>query len=65
MDWYDIAMLCVLGLATLIGAWKGMAWQLASLASLVLSYFLALRFSAKFTPIFGSSAPGTVLWPCW
>jgi membrane protein required for colicin V production len=57
MDWYDIAMLCVLGLATLMGAWKGMAWQLASLGSLVLSYFLALRFSAKLAPIFGSSAP--------
>jgi membrane protein required for colicin V production len=57
MDWYDIAMLAVLGLATLFGAWKGMAWQLASLASLVLSYFLALKFSAKLAPLFGSSAP--------
>ncbi|HZZ27698.1 MAG TPA: CvpA family protein [Pirellulales bacterium] len=57
MDWYDIAMLCVLGLATLMGAWKGMAWQLASLGSLVLSYFLALRFSAPLAPIFGSTSP--------
>ncbi len=57
MDWYDIAMLCVLGLATLMGAWKGMAWQLASLGSLVLSYFLALRFSAQIAPVFGSTAP--------
>jgi membrane protein required for colicin V production len=57
MDWYDIAMLAVLGLATLFGAWKGMAWQLASLASLVLSYFVALKFSAKLAPVFGSSAP--------
>jgi membrane protein required for colicin V production len=57
MDWYDIAMLAVLGLATLMGAWKGMAWQLASLGSLILSYFLALRFSAQLAPIFGSSAP--------
>jgi membrane protein required for colicin V production len=57
MDWYDIAMLCVLGLATLMGAWKGMAWQLASLGSLVLSYFLALRFSAQLAPIFSSTAP--------
>jgi membrane protein required for colicin V production len=57
MDWYDIAMLAVLGLATLMGAWKGMAWQLASLGSLVLSYFLALRFSSQLAPIFGTSAP--------
>ncbi|HEY2827586.1 MAG TPA: CvpA family protein [Pirellulales bacterium] len=57
MDWYDIGMLAVLGLATLMGVWKGMAWQIASLGSLVLSYFLALRFSAPLAPIFGSSAP--------
>ncbi|HTQ40281.1 MAG TPA: CvpA family protein [Pirellulales bacterium] len=57
MDWYDIAMLSVLGLATLMGLWKGMAWQLASLGSLVLSYFLALRFSYQLAPVFGSSAP--------
>jgi membrane protein required for colicin V production len=57
MDWYDIAMLAVLGLATLMGAWKGMAWQIASLGSLVLSYFLALRFSAQLAPAFGSTAP--------
>ncbi len=57
MDWYDIAMLAVLGLATLMGAWKGMAWQLASLGSLILSYFLALRFSSRLAPLFGSTAP--------
>jgi membrane protein required for colicin V production len=57
MDWYDIAMLSVLSLATLMGAWKGMAWQIASLGSLVLSYFLALKFSAQLAPIFGSTAP--------
>lgn len=57
MDWYDIAMLAVLGLATLMGLWKGMIWQLASLGSLVLSYFLALKFSAQLAPVFGSTAP--------
>jgi membrane protein required for colicin V production len=57
MDWYDIAMLSVLGLATLMGAWKGMAWQIASLASLVLSYFLALKFSAQLAPVFSATAP--------
>jgi membrane protein required for colicin V production len=57
MDWYDILMIAVLAGATLLGAWKGMAWQLASLASLVLSYFLALRFSTQLAPLFGSTAP--------
>jgi membrane protein required for colicin V production len=57
MDWDDILMIVVLSGATLLGAWKGMAWQLASLASLVLSYFLALRFSSQLAPMFGSTAP--------
>ena len=57
MDWYDIFMLAVLGLATLMGLWKGMVWQLASLASLVLSYFLALKYSAQLAPMFSQTAP--------
>ncbi len=57
MDWYDILMLSVLGLATLFGAWKGMTWQLASIASLVVSYFLALKFSGRLAPLFGTTAP--------
>jgi membrane protein required for colicin V production len=57
MDWYDILMLVVLGGATIFGAWKGMAWQLASLASLVLSYIVCLKFSASLAPVFGANAP--------
>lgn len=57
MNWYDIAMLTVLVGATVFGAWKGMAWQAASLASLVLSYFVALRFSESLAPVFGDNAP--------
>ncbi len=47
---YDIFMLAVLALATIFGAWKGMAWQLASLASLVASAIVALRFSGVLAP---------------
>lgn len=54
---YDIVMLAVLLLTTLLGAWKGMAWQLASLASLVLSYVVAIRFGAQLAPVFGDNAP--------
>jgi len=57
METYDILMLVVLLGATLFGAWKGMAWQIASLASLVLSYVVALRFSEQLAPRFGSQAP--------
>ncbi|MCR4412016.1 MAG: CvpA family protein [Thermoguttaceae bacterium] len=47
---YDVFMLVVLGLTTVFGAWKGMAWQLASLASLVVSAIVALRFSGPLAP---------------
>jgi membrane protein required for colicin V production len=54
---YDICMLAVLVGATAFGAWKGMAWQVASTASLVLSYLVALRFSEQLAPRFGQQAP--------
>jgi membrane protein required for colicin V production len=57
MQTYDLLMLLVLVAATLFGFWKGMAWQIASLASLVVSYFAALRFSAQLAPVFGEHAP--------
>ncbi|HUE74737.1 MAG TPA: CvpA family protein [Pirellulaceae bacterium] len=41
---YDLLMLIVLGAAIAWGAWKGFAWQIASLASVVLSYCVALNF---------------------
>jgi len=44
MQTYDLLMLAVLAGATAFGAWKGMAWQVASLASLTLSYLVALQF---------------------
>jgi membrane protein required for colicin V production len=44
MEFYDILMLAVLIGATIFGAWKGLAWQVASLAAIVASYFVALRF---------------------
>jgi membrane protein required for colicin V production len=57
MDWYDILMIAVLAGATIFGAWKGMAWQVASVAALVLSYFVCLKFSAQLAPVFGETAP--------
>ena len=57
MQTYDILMIVVLIGATIFGFWKGMAWQIASLASLVLSYFVALKFSAQLAPLFGDQQP--------
>ncbi len=57
MQTYDLLMLLVLVCATIFGFWKGMAWQLASLASLAVSYVAALKFSERLAPTFGSTAP--------
>ncbi len=57
MQTYDMLMILVLVAATLFGFWKGMAWQIASLASLVLSYFVALRFADQLAPMISSHAP--------
>jgi len=55
MQSYDVMMLLVLVAATIFGFWKGMAWQIASLASLVASYFASLRFSEQLAPMFAQT----------
>ncbi len=59
MQWYDLLMIAVLLGTTIFGFMKGMAWQIASLAALVASYFVALRFSEPLaaTGLFGSDEP--------
>src|SRR5688500_16676564 len=59
MEWYDLLMIAVLLGTTIFGFLKGMAWQIASLASLVVSYFIALRFSEPLaaTGLFGDEVP--------
>lgn len=44
MENYDLLMLVILGIATLFGAVKGFAWQLASIASITVSYVVAYQF---------------------
>ena len=41
---YDIIMLVVLGAAIAWGIYKGLAWQIASFASIIASYFVAYQF---------------------
>ena len=50
MQPYDIFMLIVLVAAAAFGAWKGMAWQLASIASVLLSSIVSLRFAGLLAP---------------
>ena len=54
---YDFAMLLVLVGTMLFGAWKGMAWQLASIASVIVSAGVALRFGGPLAPLFSGVAP--------
>lgn len=54
---YDLVMLAVLGLSMAFGAWKGMAWQLAAMASLVVSAGVAAHGSGRLAPYFGVEAP--------
>jgi membrane protein required for colicin V production len=59
MQWYDLLMIAVLLGTTVFGFMKGMAWQIASLASLIVSYFLALQFSEPLaaTGLLGNDEP--------
>ena len=57
MQTYDIVMLVVLVAATLFGAWKGLAWQIASLASIVASYFVAVEFRDQVAQMLTAEPP--------
>lgn len=57
MEIYDIVMLVVLVGAALFGAIKGFAWQLASIASILVSYFVAYRFREPFSQSIQADPP--------
>ena len=60
MQAYDVFMLIVLAAAVAWGAWKGLAWQIASLASMVLSYFVALSFRQPLAGLIDASPPWNI-----
>lgn len=47
LSFYDLLMLVVFAGAILFGLWKGLAWQIASLAAVFVSYFVALVFRGQ------------------
>ncbi len=57
METYDLIMFAVLALATLRGAWKGLAWQIASLSSIFVSFFLAVRLRGPVSAVLPASPP--------
>lgn len=57
MQAYDILMLVVLASATLFGMIKGFAWQIASLASIFISYVVAYKFRGQLADRIQTEAP--------
>ena len=57
MPTYDILMLGLLGVAVVMGARKGFVWQLASLASIAVSYMAAVRYREPLAQRIGGEAP--------
>jgi len=57
MEGYDLIMLCVVAIGMLFGAWKGLAWQIASLSSIFASYFIAYRFRGPVAELISASPP--------
>ena len=57
MSIYDILMLVVLVDSILFGLWKGLAWQVASLASIFVSYFVALNFRGALSGYITAAEP--------
>jgi membrane protein required for colicin V production len=57
MEIYDIIMLVVLAGAMLLGAIKGFAWQLASIASIVISYVVAYKYREPFSESIQAEPP--------
>lgn len=47
MQTYDIIMLAILGVSVFLGFWKGFAWQIATVAAFVVSYFVSAQFSVQ------------------
>ncbi|QDT58435.1 Colicin V production protein [Stieleria bergensis] len=63
MDWmeslavYDYLMLGVLAVATIFGGIKGVIWQVASIASLVASSVVAIRYSGRLSESIRAEPP--------
>jgi membrane protein required for colicin V production len=54
---FDILVVITILLGAVFGAWKGLAWQVASILSLVAGFVVAIPLSGPLAPLFGSSAP--------
>ncbi len=57
MTFYDLMMFGVFAGAILFGLWKGLAWQIASLAAIFVSYLVAMQFRGQVANLIQAPAP--------
>ena len=57
MSIYDILMLLIFVGSVLFGAWKGLAWQVASLSAIIVSYLVAMNFSEPLAALLQAEPP--------
>jgi len=57
IEGYDLVMLGILAAAAVLGYFKGIVWQIAWIAGIVASGFVAFRFAPVVAPFFGQQAP--------
>lgn len=57
MSIYDLVMLIVFVGAILFGLWKGLAWQVASVAAIFLSYFVSMTFRGQVARFISAEEP--------
>lgn len=57
IEGYDLVMLGILAAAAVLGYFKGIVWQIAWIAGIVASGFVAFRFAPAVAPFFGQQAP--------
>ncbi|MCH2183376.1 MAG: CvpA family protein [Mariniblastus sp.] len=57
MSFYDMLMIAILSLTILFGLWKGLAWQIASLAAIIVSYIVAMQFRGDVSPYIQAEEP--------
>ena len=57
IEGYDLVMLGILAAAAVLGYFKGIVWQIAWIAGIAASGFVAFRFAPVAAPFFGQQAP--------
>ncbi len=57
LEGYDLVMLGILAAAAVLGYFKGMVWQVAWIAGIAASSFVALRFGSALAPSIPQPAP--------